>query len=67
MANRIPRNFKSITATALCGSQKGHTFRITKHIYDGYHAEDVQTGKVWTTFISHLRNENFYKIKEIEI
>ena len=64
--NRIPRSFKYITATALCGNCEGHTFRITKNVYDGYHAEDMQTGKIWRTFISHLRNEHFYHIDHIE-
>lgn len=64
--NRIPRNFKSITATALCGNTEGRTFHITKNVYDGYHAEDVQTGEIFTTFLDHLRNDNFFKIENIE-
>ena len=68
MGNIIPRKFKSVTATALCGNCKGHTFKITKDAYSGaLTATDIDNGDRWQTFISHLRNENFYEINNIEI
>ena len=64
--NHIPRNFKSITATALAGNVKGRRFRITKD-ERGYHAQDLDTGEVWQALVSHLRNEAFFRLDLIEV
>lgn len=64
--NRIPRNFKSITGTFLSGNVKNKRFRIT-HDEHGYHAEDLETGKVWHAFVSQLRNEAFFRMELIEL
>lgn len=63
--NRIPRNFKSIIGTFLSGNVKGKRFRIT-HDDHGYHAEDLETGEIWLAFVSHLRNEAFFRMELIE-
>lgn len=63
--NHIPKNFKSITGTVLSGNAKGKRFRVT-HDERGYHAEDMETGEVWLAFVSHLRNEAFFRMELIE-
>ena len=68
MRNVIPRRFKSVIATALCGNCEGHTFKITKDAYSGaLLAVDIDNGDRWQTFISHLRNEHFYRIESVEV
>ena len=62
--NRIPRNFKSITATVLTGNARGRRMIITKDGY-GYHGLDDK-GTSWALFVSQLRNDNFFKIENIE-
>ena len=63
--NRIPRYFKSITATCLCGNGKGAQMVITKN-ENGYHGVDVDNGKRWRVLIGILRNENCFRIDRIE-
>ena len=62
--NRIPRKFDTIIATPLCGNAEGRKLSITKD-ERGYHGREIETGKMWAIFISHLRNENFYRIEKI--
>lgn len=66
MGNRIPRNFSSITATPLSGNAKGKQMIITKDEY-GYHGREIESGFTWLIFISHLRNENMFRIDNIEL
>ena len=64
--NKIPRNFKSITATVLSGNAKGIKMVITKSEYSSGYTGREENGKLWHVFPSHLRNENFYRIDLIE-
>lgn len=65
MSNRIPRNFKSITATFNHGNAKGVRMIITKDD-TGYHGREVESGKMWAIFPSHLRNSELVTIENIE-
>lgn len=63
--NHIPRNFKSITATFNSGNAKGVRMIITKDKY-GYHVREVDSGKMWSIFPSHLRISELVTIEKIE-
>ena len=66
MSNRIPRAFASITATPLVGNAKGKQMIITKDM-NGYHGREIASGAEWSIFASHLRNENVFRIDNIEL
>lgn len=63
--NRIPRNFKSIIATPLCGNCENRQMIITKDEI-GYHGAEIATGKLWCVPVAHLRNDHFFRIDSIE-
>ena len=62
--NRIPRNFKSIIGTFLSGNAEGIRMVITKDDR-GYHGKEIETGREWGLFVSHLRIPEIFKIEEI--
>lgn len=65
MANRIPRAATKLEVTELVGSsayQAGETYIVEKDEF-GWHSQKGE--QRYFHFASHLRNENFCKIKVI--
>ena len=66
--NIIPRDFKKaygrfkVNSTAN-SENKDDRFEITKDEYGTYHAKNLRTGQVYTTFLDHLRNNNVFEFE----
>ena len=63
--NRIPRNFKIIIATCISGNAEGCRMVITKDD-GGYHGREIDTGRTWRLFPSHIRNPHVFEIESVE-
>lgn len=64
MGNRIPRKFSVIAAEILVDSSAypmGTSVQIWKDEF-GYHSKAIRGDTVFAESISHIRNENYYRI-----
>lgn len=65
--NHIPRKFNRIVAELLIETNAGKP--ATYHIYkndNGYLGININTGKRWCIFPSHLKNPAVYRIISVE-